>query len=204
MLSALRKLTTAGIALGLAGAVTSIAAPARALQLIQNGGFETNDFSGWTLTGDVAYTGLFRVGDYGFGEGNYFLASGPSNNWGIFSQDIPTTTGRKYSISFDYRTITSDNKLAASFEDSSLLYLVDTQQTSRFSGVFTASSTTGSSTFSIGFYNPGFYNFVDNVSVEPVQEVPAPLPIMGAISAFALSRNLRRKIKNATGNQDIA
>jgi len=42
---------------------------------------------------------------------------------------------------------------------------------------------------------PGVGNFIDAVSF--TEEVPGPLPIMGAASAFAFSRRIRRRIKKA-------
>lgn len=71
--------------------------PAQAYQLVDNGGFETGDFTGWSLSGDISYSGIgesvMHTGDYGFYsgslEGNTYL-----------EQVVQTAPGQEHTLSF--------------------------------------------------------------------------------------------------------
>lgn len=77
------------------GASTSVAQAA----IIQNGGFETGDFTGWT-TSDLSYSGIGASNDYNESHsGNYFASLGPIGSIGFLSQNIPTTVGQTYELS---------------------------------------------------------------------------------------------------------
>jgi subtilase family serine protease len=80
--------------------------------IIQNGGFETGDFSDWTLAGD-ANTGSYIYdavvttnAPLGDGSGPNFIHSGSygaflgDTNLAFLSQTIPTTPGQSYTLSF--------------------------------------------------------------------------------------------------------
>lgn len=71
--------------------------------LVQNGGFETREFTDWTLSGSETYfifvdsgsiTGLEPYSGYNG------AAFGPVDALGYLSQTIPTTAGATYSLSF--------------------------------------------------------------------------------------------------------
>jgi Pro-kumamolisin, activation domain/Immunoglobulin I-set domain/Carbohydrate binding domain/Viral BACON domain len=79
--------------------------------IVQNGGFETGDFSGWTLVGNTNdsttfYNGVVGVGTLADGSGPSFIHSGSygaflgDTNLAILSQIIPTTPGQNYVLSF--------------------------------------------------------------------------------------------------------
>ncbi len=79
--------------------------------LVQNGGFETGDFSNWTLAGDpntssTIYNTVVNTNTLSDGSGPDFIHSG---NYGAFlgdtnlaylSQTIPTVPGQNYLLSF--------------------------------------------------------------------------------------------------------
>ena len=84
---------------GISGATSAMAA-----NLVTNGGFETGNLTGWSLTGVTsgpAYNGI----DYGVDaadaySGNYGAFFGPPGGIMTLSQTLSTTPGTNYTISF--------------------------------------------------------------------------------------------------------
>jgi hypothetical protein len=64
--------------------------------LIQNGGFETGDFTGWTLSGSAGGTGVGSGNAY---SGNYAAAFGDSSPATI-TQTVSDTAGTSYTLSW--------------------------------------------------------------------------------------------------------
>lgn len=87
-------------ALGLSALVST---PARA-QLIQNGGFETGDFSNWDFAGTAAVTSGAAGSDY-----VYAGSHGATLGAGILSQAFLTTPGQVYRVQFYLNTLPLPN-----------------------------------------------------------------------------------------------
>jgi hypothetical protein len=68
-------------------AVTLAVPRAKADNLVQNGGFETGDFSGWQLSGDVQAA---QVVDGGAHSGNFYARFAPLDGYTYISQYIAT------------------------------------------------------------------------------------------------------------------
>jgi hypothetical protein len=64
--------------------------------LIQNGGFETGNFNGWTQSGNTAYTSVNASYVH---SGSYAAELGPSGSLGFLSQTVPTLSGQPYLLS---------------------------------------------------------------------------------------------------------
>ncbi len=70
--------------------------------LLLNGGFETGDFTDWTLSGDISRTFVDDGSRSGFTphSGSYLAILGTSGNLGYISQTLSTTPGTSYLLSF--------------------------------------------------------------------------------------------------------
>ena len=104
-MKALRKVVLGiGVAVLLVALHTGIA---RANLLI-NGGFETGDFTGWTLAGDQSWTSVSTAGNFAVApqSGTYFAAfagvsqAGGGNGDAILSQTLTTASGQSYNVHF--------------------------------------------------------------------------------------------------------
>ena len=98
------------LALAVLGLVAGSAGQARA-GLIVNGGFETGDFTGWTLLPDVGggvYTRVIANGTYGTSglllphQGTYFatFSNYASQGDSGIEQTVTTTPGQVYTLSY--------------------------------------------------------------------------------------------------------
>src|SRR6266550_7045160 len=76
-----------------------------AINLVTNGSFETGDFTGWTLTGNTGFSGVECPGApfAGPGDGNCDAFFGPVGSNAILSQNLGTTIGQHYLITFDFQ-----------------------------------------------------------------------------------------------------
>lgn len=158
------------------------------VMLVQNGGFETGDFSDWTLVGnggnpDSLYNGVVNA-NYG-GNGNNWAAalvhSGAfgaalgDTNLATLSQTLPTVPGRKYLLSFWL-----DNPITGAGEQFLVNWNTNSTATNRIyylnnppvlswrkvSFVLTATDT--NTTLQFGAQNDQFFFGVDDVSVVAV------------------------------------
>ena len=79
---------------GLALALSSVSAQAN---LVQNGGFETGDFTGWTQTGNTGFSGVQNGNAHG---GSFSAFFGPVGSLGGITQTLSTIAGTSYLIDF--------------------------------------------------------------------------------------------------------
>jgi hypothetical protein len=97
----LMKITTRTVkSLAMIGGLALMAAPLSRANLIVNGGFETGNFSGWTVSGNTGATGVGN--DYSTPYGNYSADLGAVTNLDYLSQSFATTVGDVYQVSFAY------------------------------------------------------------------------------------------------------
>jgi hypothetical protein len=172
------------------GFATLIAVPAAHAALIQNGGFETGDFTGWTETGNAAVTTVpyFGIGNATL-DGNYIVVfnSGDTTPNAVLSQTFATIAGTDYTVSFDYGG-TAGQKINVASTDlagSALGSLLATSNGSFSSSTvfsYTFEADSASSTLTISDRAPSTVSsdgVLDNVSVNAVPE-PASLTLFGA------------------------
>ncbi|MEI7534134.1 MAG: immunoglobulin domain-containing protein [Verrucomicrobiae bacterium] len=70
------------------------------LSLVQNGDFETGNFTGWTQSGNTAFTSVASGNASYVHAGTYGAELGPSGSLGYLSQTLPTSSGQAYLLTF--------------------------------------------------------------------------------------------------------
>ncbi len=188
------------LALGSAG-------PARAINLITNGGFETGDFTGWTLGGNTGFTfvdcGPFVVSPH---TGACAAALGAIGSVNSLSQTIPTVLGGTYLVSFWEE---SDGEPPNSFQanwDGNPVFgpVVDDSAHGYINHTFTLVASTTSTTLGLEFLSQNDKGFLglDDISVEAVgvDAVPEPasLTLVGLGLVGLVGYQWRRRQRTVT------
>jgi hypothetical protein len=136
---------------------------------VQNGGFETGDFTGWTRSGNTAFTSVTTGSSY-IHSGADGLRAGPSGALGFLSQTLPTVAGKTYFIScwLDNPKAGTPNKFRI-FWDGNIYFDQTNLPALGWTTVhFLATATTSSTVLQFGFqHDPAYFGF-DDVSVTPV------------------------------------
>lgn len=161
---------------------------AQAQNLVVNPGFETGDFTGWTITGSTAsvqlgdgHTGLYAAS---------FGAAAP--NVDDLRQSLSTTTGQQYTLTFFAQTPELNippghpNSLSVYFNGSLVdgpLTVPDNPGFEQYSYTITATSTASLLRFVIS--NTPDYTQLDDVSVTAITNAATPEP--GSIALLTSS-----------------
>ena len=146
------KSCVSGLVLSLALGLATV--PARA-NLVTNGGFETGDFTGWTLTGSGGGVGIDSTSPHsGTYDAAFALANGGTTS--ALTQSIATTAGQSYSLSFwllDQATLSGTDTMTVTFGGFTDAVLWSGLSTNSYANVqltVPGSAITGTST-SLGF-----------------------------------------------------
>jgi hypothetical protein len=136
--------------------------------LVQNGGFETGDFSSWIQTGSTDYE--FVSGSPYAHSGAYGALLGPQNALSYLSQTLPTIPGQTYLLSFWWESL--DNGSGGGSNE----FLVAWDGTTIFDqtevGVFgwtniqmAVTATENNTVLEFGFRNDPYYFALDDIIV---------------------------------------
>jgi len=167
--------------------------PALATDLIVNGGFETGDFTGWTVVaGATEVQPSGGLGGYSAHSGNYYAALGSVGSDGTLSQTFTDTAGETLTLSY---WLASNGTTPNDFNTYINGTLVDsltnipTQPYTLYSFVFTA---TGDDTITFGERDDPNYLALDDASVDTPSTTVIPEPsslallgtgLLGAVAA---------------------
>jgi len=146
--------------------------------LVQNGGFETGDFSFWTITGDPS--GSLSLVDDGstFGvtpyDGNYCADLGEVGSVGYLSQTLPTQAGHPYLLSFWLENVdlgfgTIPNEFLVSWNGTTISSQFNQPAYDWTYFQFVVVASTNSTVLQFGFRDDSLSLFgLDDVSVTPI------------------------------------
>jgi len=152
--------------------------------LIVNGGFETGDFTGWTVTGTMQYFGVLPMAARSGVYGAWF---GDIEGITSISQTVATVPGVTYELSFWVANPIGNVNYAELWWDGNLIDSVQNSEPFGWDQVsFLVTATTGSTEFKIGGNNPPGYWTLDDFSL--VEAVPEPSSLgLGALGVTFLA-----------------
>lgn len=163
--------------------------------LVQNGGFETGDFTAWTLAGDLAFVGVCDVsscpGNFAPYQGQFSAYFGPVGDTATITQNIPTTALTMYTLTFFLANPVggTPNYFEVDFGVGATAVVFNLTNSvafgwTQYSLVYTASGP--STPLEFTFRNDPAYWFLDDVEITPtLQPGPGSTPEPGTLALLA-------------------
>jgi PEP-CTERM motif len=183
-------------------AVLLVGAPtAFATNLVNNGSFETGDFTGWTEGGSFSFTQVVSGSFYvynGAEDGAWYVTGGPTGSDGTLSQTFSDTAGQHYTFSFWFASVgDSPSDFSAYWNSTQLLSLTDPNTGVNWTQFSFDVVGTGSDTIQFAFRDDPAYIALDNVSVSSAPTTtpePSSLLLLGS-GLLTVGGVIRRKFQ---------
>jgi hypothetical protein len=147
-----------------------------------NGGFETGDFTGWSVDSVNNWATVINSGSQY--AGNYETQLGTYGTSGTLSQAFTTTAGQSYVVSFwlanDSKDTTNVFQALWNNQVQTLNPVLDATQASQYTQYqFNATAADAASTLAFNFLNDSSVFHLDNVDVTPTP-IPAAFWLLGS------------------------
>ena len=139
--------------------------------IVQNGGFETGTFSGWTRSGNAASTTVARVTASYVHSGTYGTDLGPTGSPGYISQTMTTVPGQTYMLSLWLRNSIgrTPNWFQVQWNGASIFVVTNFTDRNWTNLQFLVTATSASSGLQLGFQGSSLESLgLDDISMTPV------------------------------------
>ena len=160
--------------------VTSSSPPPSGSNLVANGNFATDSFSGWTLGGNytsTTYGPEIFIDTDAEGGSTYAAGMGSVGSDGTLSQTIATTAGQTYTLSFWLQNEESGtNDFNAIWNGQTLLSLSNAAQSGYTEYTYTVTATGSTTTLEFSAANGPSQWDLDNISLTANSTPPATRP----------------------------
>ena len=149
--------------------------------LVTNGSFETDNFSGWTLGGNTTSAQMYINGQAE--SGSFAAALGSVGSDGTLSQTLQTTAGQQYTLSFWLANNgSSPDDFTAKWNGATVLALTSAPSQNYTEYTFTVTATGSTSTLEFDARQDPSHWSLDNISVTLVTPVDTVAPTISSIA----------------------